>query len=50
VISTNVSADNPQRAFGFLRVHFVPEPATAVLVAGAAALLAAARRRRAPPG
>ncbi len=44
-ISTNIGASAVVPAFGFLTLHFVPEPGTALLLgAGIAALIAGGRR------
>lgn len=46
-ISTNISASAVVPAFGFLTLHFVPEPGTALLVGlGIAGLIAGGRRAR----
>jgi hypothetical protein len=47
VISTNIAADGPLPGFAFLTIRFVPEPATAILVAAGIGVLAALGRRRA---
>jgi hypothetical protein len=47
VISTDIAGSTVVPAFGFLTLHFVPEPGTAVLLgAGIAGLVGLGRRRR----